>query len=107
MFIFQVFKIQKLIREGKENPSKLAGEETGDIIKGIFILPLILVGTSALVSFLLGYTTVIFGLGPFGFFKFLFWVLVIIKIGLYVLMRKIARVSRTITEKTTHNIIDL
>ncbi len=106
MFIFQIFKIKKIIREGKENPSKFAGEEMGDIVKGIFIIPLILVGTSALVSLLLGYTTVIFGLGPFGFFKFTFWFFVIIEIIIYILMRKITRMIQNKGEQTAHAILD-
>lgn len=106
MLILKIFKIKRIIREAKENPSALAGDETADLVQDIFIIPIISLVVSSIITYLLGYTDVIFNLGPFGFFKFLFWILILITIFVFILFKTIRKAVKNITERTIKISID-
>lgn len=100
--IFKIFQMQRMIREGKENPSNFASNQAGDLFKGIFVMPVISALIFFGIFFVLGYTTLLGG--PYGFFKFLF-VLTLIGIVFFVLIlrklyRAIKQTTKTVVDKT-------
>lgn len=69
--IFRMITIYKNIKEGKQDPTGFGRDQLLDIIKG-FIIPFLIIGFIILILFgLLGYSDLL-GVGPFGFFKFVF-----------------------------------
>ncbi len=69
---FKILQVKKMIKEGREDPSKFAGGQVGEILWGLVIVPII-VGVVALgLFFIMGYTH-LFGFQA-GVFKFLFWI---------------------------------
>jgi heme exporter protein D len=99
MILFKVFHIRKILKGVHENPSKLAGEEAGDALWDIVLIPLIILVGGIILFFILGYTNVFrFHLG---FFKFLFWLSLIVSILIFSIIRRIIKsVSKTTTIHT-------
>lgn len=95
MILFEIFHINKIVKGIKENPGKLAGEEISDVLWGIVIIPLIIGGLGIILFFILGYTN-LFGF-HFWFFKFLFWMSLIIGIIIFSIIRKI---FQSVSKKT-------
>ncbi len=99
MIIFRVFQIRKYIREAKENPSALAGNEVGDTLWGIVLVPLVIGIIGIILFFIIGYTN-LFGF-HLGFFKFLFWLSLIIGLIVFSVIRSLIKsVSRSTTIHT-------
>lgn len=73
--IFKIFKIKNTIKDLKENPGKFAGEEAGGFFLGMILGPIFVPLLVLILLFILGFTSLIGG--PFGFFKFLFFLLLI------------------------------
>jgi uncharacterized Tic20 family protein len=93
---FQILQIRKNIKDARANPSGFAGEQTKEILWGIMIIPIIICALVIILFFVIGYTDV---LGfQLGFFKFLFWVALIVSFSIFSLLRRIIRAtSRTVT----------
>lgn len=90
--IFQIFRIKKVIKEARENPSKFAGSELGDLLWGIVTIPIIIGVLGIILFFIIGYTHW-FGF-QFGFFKFLFWVALFVSLFIFFVIRKIIKSLR-------------
>ena len=59
------------IKEGKKDPTGFGRDQLLDVLKG-FVVPFLIIGGVILVLFgLLGYSSML-GIGPFGFFKVVF-----------------------------------
>lgn len=70
--IFRVIQLYKNVQEGTADPTGFGRDQLMDIVKGIFI-PFVVVGALVLVLFgLLGFSDVL-SVGPFGFFRVVFW----------------------------------
>lgn len=99
MIIFEIFHIKKILKGAQENPSALAGNEVGDILWGIILIPLIIGIIGIILFFILGYTNW-FGF-HFGFFKFLFWVSLVVGFIIFSIIKStVASVSRSTTIHT-------
>ncbi len=85
--LFRFLKIRKMIQEARQDPGKLAGDETKDMILGILILPAIGIFLWLALMFILGFTTLLGG--PMGFFKFVFIVSVVGTVVLVSIVRKL------------------
>ena len=94
--IFQIFHIKRIINDAKENPSGLAGNEAKDVLWGIVLIPLIIAILGIILFFIIGYTHL---LGfQFGFFKFLFWLSLIVG---YIIFSVIRRIIKSVSKSTT------
>ena len=86
---FKIFKIRKLVKDARENPSALAGEQVREVLWGIFIIPIIVCFLVVALFFFIGYTDI---LGfQIGFFKFLFWVSLVVGFTIFSVIRKIIK----------------
>lgn len=92
-----------MIKEGKENPGKFAGNQAGDLLMGMFIMPII----SAMVFlggfFVLGFTTILGG--PYSLVKFLFYILLIFVFFLSLIFRKVYLLLKKSTKSTVDDTI--
>jgi hypothetical protein len=99
MIIFKIFHIKRIIQEARENPSKLAGNEVGDILWDIVLIPIIIGIAGILLFFIVGYTNW-FGF-HLGIFKFLFWLSLIVGVVIFSVIRQIVKsISKTTTIHT-------
>lgn len=89
MILFKILHIKKLVKEARENPSALAGNEVGDALWGIVLIPLIIGIIGIILFFIMGYTS-LFGF-QFGFFKFLFWLSLIIGFIIFSIIRRLVK----------------
>jgi len=85
--LFQIIKMRKMVKEGKENPGEFASSSVSDFITGILITPIIITLIVLVILFLLSFTAV-FG-GPFGIAKFFFFVILFGTIILFYFISKI------------------
>ncbi len=84
---FKILHFRKMVNEARSNPSGLAGEQVREVLWGIVMIPLVIAILIVGVFFIIGYTDI---LGfQFGFFKFLFWVALIVGATIFSLIRKI------------------
>lgn len=84
---FKILHFRKMVNEARSNPSGLAGEQVREVLWGIVMIPLVLAFIIVGLFFIIGYTDV-FGF-QLGFFKFLFWVALIVGVSVFSLIRKI------------------
>jgi len=96
--IFQIFKIRNTIKDVKNNPSKFAGDELGNLFMSIFIMPIISGVTLLIGLFILGYTH--FLGGPYGFFRFLFVVSIIGVFCFFYMLKKVYNLIKQTTKNT-------
>jgi len=77
--------IYKNVKEGKKDPTGFGRDQLLDITKG-FVVPFVVVGSLVLLLFgFLGFTDIL-GVGPFGFFKIIFILgLVVFLVWLFIL----------------------
>lgn len=101
---FKILQIRKNIKEARENPSTFAGGQTKDFLWGIFLLPLVICILVLGLFFVLGYTE-LFG-SHLGFFKFLFWVALIVSFLIFSLFRRIIGVASKIATKQTRRVVE-
>lgn len=106
MLIFNIFKLRKLYKEARENPGKVAGEELSGALLGLAIVPTILLGAVLLIFFILGFTTFVFGYGPFVLAKVLFYILLPVYFLVLLILWRIVRRMRRYAETLTNNTID-
>jgi len=97
--LFRIFKLRKLVREIRENPGRLAGEEARGVIVGFLIFPAI--GTLAWLGlfFVLGFTNVLGDPSPF--FKVFFLASVAI---LFFIWRGVLKTVRIVTRRVDDEI---
>ncbi len=89
MILFKIFHIKKILKEARQNPSRLAGDEVKDALWGIVMIPLVIGILGVTLFFILGYTHL---LGfQWGFFKFLFWLSLIVSYIIFSIVRRIVR----------------
>ncbi len=99
MILFKIFHIKKLVKEARENPSNLAGSEVSDVLWGIVLIPIIIATIGIIIFFIIGYTHW-FGF-QLGFFKFLFWLSLIVSLSIFSVVRKMVKsVSKSATIHT-------
>lgn len=109
--IFRVIQLYKNVQEGTADPTGFGRDQLMDIVKGFFI-PFLVIGFLMLVLFaLLGFTEVL-GVGPFGFFRVVFW-LGLVAFSLWVLIswvvisiakRFLGRAKKVVDDRFTHDI---
>jgi len=101
--IFKVFKIRNMIKEGKENPGKFAGNQAGELLMSMFVMPII----SAIVFLggllVLGFTTLLGG--PYGLAKFLFYIVLFFTFFLSLILRKVYLLVKKSTKNTVEQTI--
>lgn len=99
MIIFKIFHIKNLIKEARANPGAVAGSEVRDVLWGIVLIPIVIATLGIILFFLIGYTH-IFGF-QLGFFKFLFWLSLIVSFVIFSVIRRIVKsVGRSATIHT-------
>lgn len=102
---FKIFKIRKLVKEARENPGKLAGEEIRGVLWGLFIIPIVIAILGLVLFFLVGYTQV---LGfQIGFFKFLFWLALFVGLTIFTVLRRIVRAVGTKAQVGTSHVVEV
>jgi membrane protein implicated in regulation of membrane protease activity len=72
--IFKILKIRKSIREARENPGKFGAGELMDLVKGVLVVPALVVLGVLVILFIFGFTHIIgapSGLARFFFVLFL------------------------------------
>lgn len=78
--IFRVIQLYKNVKEGTADPTGFGRDQLLDIVKGFFI-PFIVVGVLIVTLFgLLGFSDVL-SVGPYGFFRILFWIGLLVFLG--------------------------
>ncbi len=86
---FKILKIRKTIKEARENPGALAGQEIRGVLWGLFVIPIIICALVVVLFFLIGYTEV---LGfSWGFFKVLFWISLFVSLAIFSVVKKIIK----------------
>lgn len=98
--LFKLLRIRKDAREIKENPGSFAGGEAVTVALGFLVVPIIIGLLGIVLFFLLGFTSVIGG--PFGFFKILFIISIVVAIGVF----KIIKASFRFIRKSTRRVVD-
>ncbi len=101
---FKILQIRKNIKDARANPSKFAGEQAGEMLRGIMIIPIIISVLGLGLFFIMGYTH-IFGF-QLGFFKLLFWLGLIVGFIFFSLVRRIIRATSRVTSNQTRRVID-
>ena len=104
--LLQIFTIGKTIKELKSNPGGFAGEQTRDVIIGVILLPLIIIVLGLAFLFILGFTKLLGG--PYLFFKFVFFLGLIITLVssffIYKLTSFLRRTTKKIVDETVVNV---
>jgi hypothetical protein len=95
--ILKIFKIRSTVKELKEDPGKFAGEEAGGLVLGMFIIPFISGILFLGLLFILGFTEILWG--PFGFFKFLFFLFLFPSILVFFILLRSYKLIRQSTKK--------
>jgi len=101
--IFRVLQIRKMIREGKEDPGKFAGGQAGDLFMGLLLMPIISAVLLLGGLFILGYTPLLGG--PFGFFKFFFWLSIFCVFFFFMILRKVYKMIKNTTKSAVNDTI--
>lgn len=70
MLILKIFKLNKLYKEFRTNPSQTTANELKDMAKEIAIVPFVIFGAILILFFILGFTNLIFN--SLLFFRILF-----------------------------------
>ena len=68
--LFKLLRIRKTVKEVRADAGGFVGEEVAGLLKGLLIIPVVLVLLALGLFFVLGFTTHLGG--PMGFFKVLF-----------------------------------
>ena len=106
MMIFRVLQIRKMAKEAKENPSKFASGQAGDMFFDLLIMPSILAFSSLVVLFILGFTNFPSFLGgPYFFFKLLFFLLLAGVLFAIYFLHKIYKLVKSVTKNVVENTI--
>ncbi len=101
---FQILQIRKNIKDARANPSGFAGEQAKEILWGILIIPIIICILILGLFFIIGYTEV---LGfQLGFFKFLFWIALIVSFSVFSLLRRLIRATSRVASSQTRKVVD-
>ena len=106
MLIFNIFKIRKLYKEAKENPGKVAGEELSGALTGLIAVPAIVFGRLFAFLFVFGFTSLVFGYGPFTAAKILFYILLPVFLIVFFSMRFIVRRMKKRAEILTNRAME-
>ncbi len=101
---FKILHIRKMIKEGRENPSRLAGEQTAEMMWGIVLVPIIICVLLLILFFIMGYTH-LFGFSS-GFFRFLFWFFLIPGIFVFGAIRKMIGLASRTTTTQAKKVVD-
>ncbi len=102
---FKILKIRKTIKEARENPSALAGEEIRGVLWGLFVIPIIIGALVVVLFFLIGYTDV---LGfTWGFFKILFWISLFVSLAIFSVVKKIIKAVGKGATVATKKVVDV
>ncbi len=101
---FKLLQIRKNIKEARTNPGNFAGGQATELLWGILIIPIVIVVVVLGLFFIIGYTDV-FGF-QLGFFKFLFWVALIVSVTIFSVLRKVIKVASRIATKGTRRVVD-
>ena len=101
---FKILQIRKMVKEARENPSKLAGEQVREALWGLLIVPIV-VGVLVLgLFFIMGYTH-LFGF-TLGIFRFLFWLGLVPTLVSFLMFRKLIVSASKITVTQTKKVVD-
>lgn len=102
--IFRTIGIVCKGNQFRKDPSGFLQDEAKGFLNGLVFLPMIAPAFFVILFFVLGYTDLL--TGPYGFFKFVFWVFfipfVIILAIIVKAMRIVRRASKQAIEKTIH-----
>jgi pilus assembly protein TadC len=84
--IFRVISIYKNVKEGRKDPTGFGRDQLVDMVKG-FVVPFIVVGILILTLFaLIGFSNIL-GIGPFGFFRVIFVLGLLVFVGWLFVLR--------------------
>ena len=104
--IFRVLQIRNMAKEAKENPSKFASGQAGDLFLDVLILPAIITLLALATFFILGFTSFPSFLGgPYFFFKLLFFLLLAGVLFILYFLRKIYKLIKSITKNVVERTI--
>ena len=101
---FKILQIRKEINEAKASPELFTKQKSQGFLYSFFIAPLLIAFIVCALFFIIGYTD-IFGF-QIGFFKFLFWAVLVVGIFIFSIMRKIIRFISKKVSKQTKNFVD-
>ena len=101
---FKILQIRKMVKEARENPSKLAGEQVREMLWGLLIVPIV-VGVLVLgLFFIMGYTH-LFGF-TLGIFRFLFWLGLVPSLIAFLMFRKLIVSASKISVRQTERVVE-
>ncbi len=92
-----------MLQDIRKDPGKFGAEEVRDMLIGMILVPMVVIGLGLILFFILGYTE-IFG-RAIGFFKVLFWIGIIVSASLLLIVRKLIMWIMRITKQTTNTVI--
>jgi hypothetical protein len=99
--IFRVLQIRKMVDEATDNPGKFTGGQIRELFVNMLIAPLLFVLFFLGIFFVFGFTALLGG--PFLFFKFLFWISLIIILSVLYFLIKIYRIIKSLTEEVVES----
>ncbi len=85
MIIFKVFKLRKLYKDFKANPTQATANEVTDMAKELAVLPFVIFGLFLVLFFILGFTNLV--LGSVLVFKILFVLGVVVFVPCFIIVR--------------------
>lgn len=101
--IFKFISIAFKGNQFRKNPSEFLQEEAKGFVNGLVFMPMVVPGLFVLLFFLLGYTGLL--TGPYGFFKFLFWIAFIPFVIIFWLLLKATRIIKRASKSAIHETI--
>lgn len=101
---FKILQIRKMVKDARENPSKLAGEQVGEALWGLLIVPMIFGIIVLGLFFIMGYTH-LFGF-TLGIFRFLFWLGLVPSLITFLMFRKLIISASKISVSGTKRVVD-
>lgn len=103
--ILQVIKIAFKGNDFRKDPKGFAMDETNGFLNGMILMPFLFPSLLVILFFILGYTSLL--TGPYGFFKFVFWVTFIpLSIFLYFIINTLKMIKRT-NKNVADNVINV
>lgn len=103
--IFRIINIAFKTNQFRKDPNNFLEDEAKGFLNGLVFMPMIIPFLFLLFFFFLGYTE--FLSGPYGFFKFLFWILFIPFIIIFIFLFKAIKMIRKNTKKVINDTIHI
>jgi hypothetical protein len=95
--IFKMFRMRKTVREIRSDTGGFVADEAVGLVKGLLLIPVVIVLVGLALFFVLGFTTVLGG--PLGLFKVLFIIGACVSVLVFAVIYPIIRFVRRSTAR--------